>query len=90
LAADGFADDAVEALDLVRGVHGPPKRRRKREVGDDALPGVAPGLADLRVAAVPDAGEGLEAGLGGFLAFGETTTSIVNASPIPRRDPPAA
>jgi Lrp/AsnC family leucine-responsive transcriptional regulator len=23
-----------------------------------------------------------------FLAFGETTTSIVNASPIPRRDPP--
>jgi Lrp/AsnC family transcriptional regulator, leucine-responsive regulatory protein len=25
-----------------------------------------------------------------FLAFGETTTSIINASPIPRRDPPAA
>jgi Lrp/AsnC family leucine-responsive transcriptional regulator len=23
-----------------------------------------------------------------FLAYGETTTSIVNASPIPRRDPP--
>jgi Lrp/AsnC family leucine-responsive transcriptional regulator len=23
-----------------------------------------------------------------FLAFGETTTSIINASPIPRRDPP--
>jgi Lrp/AsnC family transcriptional regulator, leucine-responsive regulatory protein len=23
-----------------------------------------------------------------FLAFGETTTSLVNASPIPRRDPP--
>jgi Lrp/AsnC family transcriptional regulator, leucine-responsive regulatory protein len=23
-----------------------------------------------------------------FLAFGETTTSIVNSSPIPRRDPP--
>jgi Lrp/AsnC family leucine-responsive transcriptional regulator len=25
-----------------------------------------------------------------FLAYGETTTSIVNASPIPRRDPPIA
>jgi Lrp/AsnC family leucine-responsive transcriptional regulator len=25
-----------------------------------------------------------------FLAFGETTTSIVNASPVPRRDPPLA
>jgi Lrp/AsnC family leucine-responsive transcriptional regulator len=25
-----------------------------------------------------------------FLAFGETTTSIVNASPVPRRDPPPA
>lgn len=25
-----------------------------------------------------------------FLAYGETTTSIVNASPIPRRDPPLA
>jgi DNA-binding Lrp family transcriptional regulator len=24
-----------------------------------------------------------------FLAHGETTTSIVNASPIPRRDPPS-
>jgi Lrp/AsnC family transcriptional regulator, leucine-responsive regulatory protein len=23
-----------------------------------------------------------------FLAYGETTTSLVNASPIPRRDPP--
>jgi len=23
-----------------------------------------------------------------FLAYGETTTSIVNASPVPRRDPP--
>jgi hypothetical protein len=23
-----------------------------------------------------------------FLAYGETTTSIINASPIPRRDPP--
>jgi Lrp/AsnC family transcriptional regulator, leucine-responsive regulatory protein len=23
-----------------------------------------------------------------FLAYGETTTSIVNSSPIPRRDPP--
>jgi Lrp/AsnC family leucine-responsive transcriptional regulator len=23
-----------------------------------------------------------------FLAFGETTTSLINASPIPRRDPP--
>jgi Lrp/AsnC family leucine-responsive transcriptional regulator len=25
-----------------------------------------------------------------FLAYGETTTSIVNASPVPRRDPPLA
>jgi Lrp/AsnC family transcriptional regulator, leucine-responsive regulatory protein len=25
-----------------------------------------------------------------FLAYGETTTSIINASPIPRRDPPLA
>lgn len=25
-----------------------------------------------------------------FLAYGETTTSIINASPIPRRDPPIA
>jgi Lrp/AsnC family leucine-responsive transcriptional regulator len=25
-----------------------------------------------------------------FLAYGETTTSIINASPIPRRDPPTA
>jgi Lrp/AsnC family leucine-responsive transcriptional regulator len=25
-----------------------------------------------------------------FLAYGDTTTSIVNASPIPRRDPPVA
>jgi Lrp/AsnC family leucine-responsive transcriptional regulator len=24
-----------------------------------------------------------------FLLYGETTTSIVNATPIPRRDPPA-
>jgi Lrp/AsnC family leucine-responsive transcriptional regulator len=23
-----------------------------------------------------------------FLAYGETTTSLINASPIPRRDPP--
>jgi Lrp/AsnC family transcriptional regulator, leucine-responsive regulatory protein len=26
--------------------------------------------------------------LDGFLAYGETTTSLINASPIPRRDPP--
>jgi hypothetical protein len=24
-----------------------------------------------------------------FLLYGETTTSIVNATPVPRRDPPA-
>jgi hypothetical protein len=24
----------------------------------------------------------------GFLIYGETTTSLINASPIPRRDPP--
>jgi Lrp/AsnC family leucine-responsive transcriptional regulator len=25
-----------------------------------------------------------------FLVYGETTTSLINASPIPRRDPPVA
>jgi hypothetical protein len=40
--ADGFADDGVEALDLVGRVDGAAKRRREREVGDDALPGVTP------------------------------------------------
>jgi Lrp/AsnC family transcriptional regulator, leucine-responsive regulatory protein len=32
--------------------------------------------------------EELSSVLDRFLAYGETTTSIVNASPIPRRDPP--
>jgi Lrp/AsnC family leucine-responsive transcriptional regulator len=32
--------------------------------------------------------EGLSDLLDRFLVYGETTTSIVNASPIPRRDPP--
>jgi Lrp/AsnC family leucine-responsive transcriptional regulator len=32
--------------------------------------------------------EDLSSLLDRFLAFGETTTSIINASPIPRRDPP--
>jgi Lrp/AsnC family transcriptional regulator, leucine-responsive regulatory protein len=30
----------------------------------------------------------LSAVLDRFLAYGETTTSLINASPIPRRDPP--
>ena len=67
---DRLAHDAVEALDLICRVHRSAKRRRKREVGDHALPGVSPGLADLGVAAVPDAGEHLEARLGGFLGRG--------------------
>jgi Lrp/AsnC family leucine-responsive transcriptional regulator len=32
--------------------------------------------------------EELSAILDRFLAYGETTTSLINASPIPRRDPP--
>lgn len=31
----------------------------------------------------------LSALLDRFLAYGETTTSLINASPVPRRDPPA-
>jgi Lrp/AsnC family leucine-responsive transcriptional regulator len=30
----------------------------------------------------------LSALLDRFLAYGETTTSLINASPVPRRDPP--
>jgi Lrp/AsnC family transcriptional regulator, leucine-responsive regulatory protein len=32
--------------------------------------------------------DGLSVVLDRFLAYGETTTSLINASPIPRRDPP--
>ncbi len=40
----------------------------------------------LHLRAIDDLAEVLDR----FLAYGETTTSLINASPIPRRDPPLA
>jgi DNA-binding Lrp family transcriptional regulator len=60
-------------------------RQHRREVGEcHRITGEDCFYVKLHLRTVEELGELLDR----FLVYGETTASLVNASPVPRRDPP--